>query len=460
MKPFLSTLKRTLNAHILYTVTLHNTNKTLERAQKMIPSVSSSFLLIGAVALLRSVKKTKKTRKVFRVYMDGCFDLMHFGHANALRQARAIASLASAGGEGGDVEGAGAEVELIVGLVSDEEILRCKGPPVLPEQERVKCVRAVKWVDDVIANVPYELTKEFVRELFSEKYGIDCIVHGDDPCYLPDGTDAYAIPKALGKYREIKRTEGVSTTDLVARLLEYADASENTRSQVGDESSGGKRSEKNERHEARFCTTASRIAQFAAKVSYSKTSKMHEETEKRKTDKKQRKNEKTEETTCCYVVGAFDVFNAGHVELLEECSFVADKVVCAVIADEYLTRDQTNQPPPMLNQSERAMSAIACRHCDDVVVGAPARLTDDICKTFNVTAVVFEDDDAVTERDRNVCEKNGVQILSVKERVFSRKKLTIAKRVQANRALFEERQKRKMASEKAYYEQKAFVAED
>ena len=426
----------------------------------MIPSVSSSFLLVGAVALFRAKKTLKKTRKVFRVYMDGCFDLMHFGHANALRQARAIASLASGGGEGGDVEGAGAEVELIVGLVSDEEILRCKGPPVLPEQERVKCVRAVKWVDDIIANVPYELTREFVEELFSEKYGIDCIVHGDDPCYLPDGTDAYAIPKALGKYREIKRTEGVSTTDLVARLLEYADASENTSKSAGDESSGGKRSEKNERHEARFCTTASRIAQFAAKVSYSKTSKMHEETEKRKTDKKQRKSEENEETTCCYVVGAFDVFNAGHVELLEECSFVADKVVCAVIADEYLTRDQTNQPPPMLNQSERAMSAIACRHCDDVVVGAPARLTDDICKTFNVTAVVFEDDDAVTERDRNVCEKNGVQILSVKERVFSRKKLTIAKRVQANRALFEERQKRKMASEKAYYEQKAFVAED
>jgi ethanolamine-phosphate cytidylyltransferase len=427
----------------------------------MIPFVSSSFLLVGAVALLRAKKTLKKTRKVFRVYVDGCFDLMHFGHANALRQARAIASFqtSTGGKEGGYVEGA-EEVELIVGLVSDEEILRCKGPPVLPEQERVKCVRAVKWVDDIIANVPYELTREFVEELFSEKYGIDCIVHGDDPCYLPDGTDAYAIPKALGKYREIKRTEGVSTTDLVARLLEYADASENTTSQVGDESSGGKRSEKNERHEARFCTTASRIAQFAAKVSYSKTSKMHEETERRKTDKKQRKNERNEETTCCYVVGAFDVFNAGHVELLEECSFVADKVVCAVIADEYLTRDQTNQPPPMLNQSERAMSAIACRHCDDVVVGAPARLTDDICKTFNVTAVVFEDDDAVTERDRNVCEKNGVQILSVKERVFSRKKLTIAKRVQANRALFEERQKRKMASEKAYYEQKAFVAED
>ena len=227
-------------AHILYvnSFTRYEYDKIESARKNMISSVSSSFLLVGAFVARRiRAEKKKKTsvkktgRKVFRVYMDGCFDLMHFGHANALRQARAIASVASTGGGGeGDVEGAGADVELIVGLVSDEEILRCKGPPVLPEQERVKCVRAVKWVDDIIANVPYELTKEFVEELFSEKYGIDCIVHGDDPCYLPDGTDAYAIPKALGKYREIKRTEGVSTTDLVARLLEYADASENTTS--------------------------------------------------------------------------------------------------------------------------------------------------------------------------------------------------------------------------------------
>jgi len=245
-------------------------------------------------------------------------------------------------------------------------------------------------------------------------------------------------------------------------LLEFADMNDSKKSINDDDDDSNDTnndSNGNKRHEARFCTTASRIAQFAAKVSYSKTSKMNTENENRKKDRKKLKASKNGET-CCYVVGAFDVFNAGHVELLEECSFAADKVVCAVIADEYLTKDQTNQPPPMLNQSERAMSAIACRHCDDVVVGAPARITDDICKTFNVTTVVFEDDDAVTARDRDVCEKNGVKILSVKEKVFSRKKLTIAKRVQENRALFEARQKRKMASEKAYYEQKAFVAED
>ena len=33
-----------------------------------------------------------------------------------------------------------------------------------------------------------------MEELFNE-YQIDYIVHGDDPCILPDGTDAYALAK-------------------------------------------------------------------------------------------------------------------------------------------------------------------------------------------------------------------------------------------------------------------------
>lgn len=62
--------------------------------------------------------KKKRGKKRVRVYMDGCFDLMHYGHANALRQAKAL----------GD--------ELVVGVVSDEEIIANKGPPVLSMEER------------------------------------------------------------------------------------------------------------------------------------------------------------------------------------------------------------------------------------------------------------------------------------------------------------------------------------
>lgn len=60
----------------------------------------------------------RKKRRPIRVYMDGCFDMMHYGHCNALRQARAL----------GD--------QLVVGVVSDAEITANKGPPVTPLNER------------------------------------------------------------------------------------------------------------------------------------------------------------------------------------------------------------------------------------------------------------------------------------------------------------------------------------
>ncbi len=39
---------------------------------------------------------------------------------------------------------------LVVGLVPDAEIRRCKGPPVMNEEERHTMVESVKWVDEVI----------------------------------------------------------------------------------------------------------------------------------------------------------------------------------------------------------------------------------------------------------------------------------------------------------------------
>lgn len=82
---------------------------------------------------------------------------------------------------------------------------------------RLALVSGLKWVDEVIANAPYEITEEFMDTLFNE-HKIDYIIHGDDPCLLPDGTDAYALAKKAGRYKQIKRTEGVSSTDIVGTI--------------------------------------------------------------------------------------------------------------------------------------------------------------------------------------------------------------------------------------------------
>lgn len=69
-------------------------------------------------------------------------------------------------------------------------------------------------MDEVITDAPYAITESFLNRLFHE-YNIDYVIHGDDPCLLPDGTDAYAAAKKAGRYKQIKRTEGVSSTDIV-----------------------------------------------------------------------------------------------------------------------------------------------------------------------------------------------------------------------------------------------------
>jgi ethanolamine-phosphate cytidylyltransferase len=67
--------------------------------------------------------------------------------------------------------------------------------------------------------VPYDLSPEFVEELFT-KHKIDYIIHGDDPCLLPDGTDAYAHAKKLGRFKmvRVQGGRGLVCSD-IGRLL-------------------------------------------------------------------------------------------------------------------------------------------------------------------------------------------------------------------------------------------------
>jgi len=45
------------------------------------------------------------------------------------------------------------------------------------------------------------------------------VAHGDDMALSADGTDSYSIIKAAGRMKTFKRTDGISTTDIVGRLL-------------------------------------------------------------------------------------------------------------------------------------------------------------------------------------------------------------------------------------------------
>ena len=137
--------------------------------------------------------------KEIRIWMDGAFDMMHYGHMNAFRLGRSLGT------------------KLIVGVNSDESITLCKGKPLFNNTERLECVKNCIFVDKVVENVPYVMNAEYLSYII-EKYNIDYIVHGEDPCIV-DGKDVYETAKEIGKYKTIPRTEGISTTDIVDRLL-------------------------------------------------------------------------------------------------------------------------------------------------------------------------------------------------------------------------------------------------
>lgn len=92
-----------------------------------------------------------------RLYFDGCFDLMHSGHYNALRQAKELCET------------------LVVGVISSSAIAKAKGPPIMSDEERWSLVESCKWVDEVVCQSTYDPT---IADL--DEYNCSHIAHGDD----------------------------------------------------------------------------------------------------------------------------------------------------------------------------------------------------------------------------------------------------------------------------------------
>lgn len=82
-------------------------------------------------------------------------------------------------------------------------------------EERAEIVGACKWVDEIAADaIPYNPTIDLI-----DKLNCPFVAHGDDLALSADGEDSYSIIKKAGRMRTFKRTHGISTTDIVGRLL-------------------------------------------------------------------------------------------------------------------------------------------------------------------------------------------------------------------------------------------------
>ncbi|KAJ2903563.1 putative choline-phosphate cytidylyltransferase [Zalerion maritima] len=103
---------------------------------------------------------------------------------------------------------------LLVGVTGDEETHRRKGLTVLSGAERAETVRHCKWVDEVVENCPWIVTPEFL-----DQHQLDYVAHDDLPYGADEGDDIYKPIKEAGKFLVTQRTEGVSTTGIITKIV-------------------------------------------------------------------------------------------------------------------------------------------------------------------------------------------------------------------------------------------------
>ncbi|WP_345801400.1 D-glycero-beta-D-manno-heptose 1-phosphate adenylyltransferase [Microbacterium sp. AZCO] len=162
-------------------------------------AASESASHIVDLATLSAAVAEARARRLRIVFTNGCFDLLHPGHAAHLEQAKAQ----------GDV--------LVVALNDDASVRRLKGPgrPVSPVADRARVVAALACVDYVVVfsgDSPAALLAELEPELY---------VKGGD--YTPEMLDETAIVQAYGgEVRILDFIAAHSTSRLVERIASAA----------------------------------------------------------------------------------------------------------------------------------------------------------------------------------------------------------------------------------------------
>jgi len=170
--------------------------------------ISISLVFLGLLcfsgASLASVLQKGPSEKI--VYVDGVYDLAHYGHAKSFAKARRYAAK--------HFKLPMSKIKLLVGIngsETDSEIAAYKRQPVMSLSQRTREVAAMKGVDGVYSGASLVTTNKFINQ---EK--VDLVMHGDD--YTKAKIQKYyAAPLKRGMFKMYPYEAGISTSALIER---------------------------------------------------------------------------------------------------------------------------------------------------------------------------------------------------------------------------------------------------
>ncbi|MGD9493762.1 MAG: D-glycero-beta-D-manno-heptose 1-phosphate adenylyltransferase [Bacteroidales bacterium] len=144
--------------------------------------------------LIQRVNTWRSERQTI-VFSNGCFDIIHPGHAQYLAAAAALGS------------------RLVIGVNTDESVKKLKGAarPVISENERCLLLASFQFVDAVCLfdeDTPLKLIESIIPDILvkGKDYTIDQIVGAD------------VVLQHGGKVETIELVEGFSTSSLIEKI--------------------------------------------------------------------------------------------------------------------------------------------------------------------------------------------------------------------------------------------------
>lgn len=123
-------------------------------------------------------------------------DLLHYGHLNFFRQCKNYCDF------------------LIVGVYTDELTITYKRKPIIPFEQRIELIGALKIVDKTVKVTNKDCTP-MLKKLTEENWKISYLFHGDDWKVVKG--KGY-IESIGGKLVLIPYTKGLSTTTIINKI--------------------------------------------------------------------------------------------------------------------------------------------------------------------------------------------------------------------------------------------------
>lgn len=234
--------------------------------------------------------------------------------------------------------------------------------------ERVAAADACRWVTKPVPHAPYVTYLPWISH-----YGCYYVVHGDDITSDAGGEDTYRFVKAAGRFLVVKRTPGISTTDLVGRMLLCSKGHfiKSLGQRLRDLQGGPEMLQRIKDYATDetglqpgsevWTWAASQQAQLKPDPTSGEFSRLVSGTGPQSGQK------------VVYVDGGFDLFSSGHIEFLKKVNEVegGKAYVVAGIHDDEVINHWKGLNYPIMSIFERGLCVLQCKYVHAVVFGAP-----------------------------------------------------------------------------------------